>query len=177
MNVQNTQRLLLIVFVVQILGGIAVIGLAQFCSAQLLRHLSGSEASVMRLALAVMLPVQIFGLHVVVHYAFALPLVWRKHSINSSDDVAAARLWHGMMLIVTLDGLLVGWLWYRSAAAIVAQMAATLRLARSQYYWDKRWQHLLDEYQLQEACCGVMGFEDWQRVEWTNAADTNVVGG
>lgn len=175
MSVQDTRRLLQLLFIVQILIGLAIIGLAEFHTSQLLRHLSGNEAAVMRLALGVMLPVQFFGLHVAVHYACGLPLVWRISSYRIDNVVA--RLWHGLMLIVALDGLLVGWLWYRSAGAIVAQMAATLQQGVRRYYWDKRWRQMLDEYQLMEGCCGGVGFEDWQRVEWRSVADIDVVGG
>lgn len=178
--VRLTRCLLPVLFVAQIIAGLVLIGLAEFYNRTLPLHLPADVAAALRLALNIMMPVQFYGLHVVVHYACGLPLLCgrrrRRHAGNGSEDDDDAgvwvstrfvyRLWHLLVLIVALDGPLVWWLWHRAVDPIVVQMGAVLKLGMSRYLADAKWRHAWNEYQRVERCCGVLDYRDWWRTTW-----------
>lgn len=156
-------------FVVQIIGGCVLIALAEYYNRELTLHLPAEQRTSLRLALNIMMPVQFYGLHVAVHYACGMPLLWRQDG-NGNEATASTRfvyrLWHLLVLVVALDGPLVWWMWHRAVGAIVAQVDADLRHGLGRYLADEKWRNAWNQYQRVEQCCGVHGYKDWWRTAW-----------
>lgn len=160
-----TKGTLIGLLVLQILLGAFLFGTVQLFQQALHQHPLLPAAAKTFIPLHV-IGVQFYVVHLAVHCGFGFLLVRHCAGSGNRDATLAVRMWHWFALLVTLDGLLVGWLYVRAQPDVMKWSERSMAAAMDEYFADAMRRFEWDEYQIGEQCCGVRGYRDWLESEW-----------
>lgn len=166
-----TAWVLRVLLTVQILIGIGLIGLAEFFKRTLLYNLpvpavDGDWANPLHVYF-----LQFYGVHLIVHYLFGFVFLRRCRRHGERDVALAIKMWHSLVLLVSLDGLLVYWFYWMGEPGLVKSAEQAMVVGMDRYFADPLMQFHWDEYQMDQQCCGIRGYADWLKDEWQEIDD------
>ena len=123
--------------------------------------------------------IQIYGIHSMLGHISAFPLFkkYRKQTNHfvSGVIVVMIKIWNLFVLTVLLDGFIVAWLIKKSCTEIHKSVEQILFRGMESYYSDSMWRLLWDSFQVNEQCCGVSDYRDWQSLAWLDIVGENQV--
>lgn len=165
-SVAYATRLLLVLVSTQIGVGVALLIVSEYFKRTLLQHLPVAELSIEMHVFCI----QFYGIHIVVHYAFGFSLL-RRCLAGAKEASPMTLMWHVFVVLVSLDGMLVYWMWSRSEVGLTEAVARVMMNGVDDYYTDPVWRLRWDEYQVGDQCCGVHGYQDWLSSAWQDTDD------
>lgn len=165
--------LLYILFFIEMAIAMAVIFLAEYYKHILGQHLPNVDRNEINTKL---LLIEMYGVHVFVAYIVGLPLIRKcAQSAFSHCLVTMLKVWYIFVLVMSLDGFLLGWLIGRSVEFLEKSVEISMYKGMEVYYSDVQWRLLWDGLQYTEQCCGMADYRDWQLLAWFDIVEENQV--
>lgn len=168
-SITCTERILIVLLIFQIFIGVALIVMAEIFKRILLHKLP--QPMEFTSTHVHMLYVQLYGGHLIIHYVFGLVYVQQLLKSYHGEIALAVRMWHWLVVVVSLDGFLVYWIYLYEEPDLIMWAEKAMSTGMKMYFTDPLIRYHWDKYQISQQCCGIRNYMDWFESEWQELDD------